>query len=155
LMPEWRFDVLVHQRSSPETAASFGGRSAELGVGELNPAFARIRGIAGLAENWDSYGASPPSRDALAQARWVLGTLRHRFPGLKGRLSPVEVAPLADGGVQLEWERRGGTLELEINPDGTFSYLHIGGNGEERKFVEKDRADLDEVLFLVVRTVIS
>lgn len=37
--------------------------------------------------------------------------------------APLEIMPIADGGIQLEWAGAGGELGLNAAPDGTWSYL--------------------------------
>ena len=49
---------------------------------------------------------------------------------------PYSVAPLADGGVQIEWRGPGGIVELEVGPAGELGYLFAkdqvsGSQGEE------------------------
>jgi len=118
----------------------------------LDPTLERIRRVADLAKDWDSYGALPPSREALANSRWILSKLEERLPEVED-LRPFALSPLADGGMQLEWERPGLSLELEINSDGSYGYLLVEGEGQARRSTEKDNADFEEVIGVIRRAV--
>ena len=60
--------------------------------------------------NWNNYNAAPLSTDAMKYARIIANAME------KGG---VFVAPLACGGVQIEWENQDGDyFEIEIYPDG-------------------------------------
>ena len=60
--------------------------------------------------NWNNYNAKPLSADAIKYARIIADAME------KGG---VFVAPLACGGVQIEWENKDGDyFEIEIHPDG-------------------------------------
>ena len=70
----------------------------------------RLDEFKSLEENWDSYGAQPISPKAIDRAKDLLRVCS----------PPCFIAPLADGGVQLEWEcpdanRR---AEVEVNAEG-------------------------------------
>ncbi len=51
---------------------------------------------------------------------------------------PWTVAPLANGGVQLEWKGPEGALEVEISPDGRLGYLLEVGQGADSSVQEGD-----------------
>ena len=67
--------------------------------------------LCGLRESWDSYRAQPITPAALATA----AQLAFVFQGLGW--TPVMV-PVADGGINLEWDFVGFELEILIRPDG-------------------------------------
>ncbi|TAE92181.1 MAG: hypothetical protein EAZ79_30395 [Oscillatoriales cyanobacterium] len=67
---------------------------------------------------------------------------------------PYDAAPIANGSLQLEWRSPYGNLEVEIKPDMSFSYLLIKGEGNERKFEEKNEVSLSEVLNVVSQLLI-
>jgi hypothetical protein len=54
-----------------------------------------------LRPNWNSYGAKPITEEAIAAMRKLLEAKPH-------------VVPLADGGLQLEWDQ----AEIVIQPNG-------------------------------------
>lgn len=80
--------------------------------------------LARLPEDWDSYGAAPPTAVAISAAHGLLANVAERYvePTDEDAL-PWAAAPLADGGVQFEWRGPGGAIEVEIGPDGGLAYL--------------------------------
>ena len=67
----------------------------------------------------------------------------------------MTAAPIANGSLQLEWRSPQGNLEVEIQPDQSFSYLLIKGEGSERNFEEKNEVSLSEVLNVVSQLLIQ
>ena len=64
--------------------------------------------VAGLPENWDSYGALPVSQRVLRRALDVaLKVMEDRYP-------EPQVGATVKGGVSFEWHRSGRSLEIEI-----------------------------------------
>lgn len=62
--------------------------------------------------NWNNYGAEPLSNIAIQKARIVADAME------KGG---IFIAPLASGGIQIEWENKNGDyFEIEIQPDGNI-----------------------------------
>ena len=66
-------------------------------------------------------------------------------------VKPITVAPLDDGGVQLEWRGTGGDIEIEISPDGRLDCLLVLGTGPDRRFVQPGDATEAEVLRRIAR----
>ena len=100
-----------------------------------------LRRLSKLLPNWDSYGALPLTERALAITRQLLDDIASEMAGVAARDGmPYHIAPLADGGILLEWETRGNGDELaaDISADGGFGYLRITGTGESRTFDEQD-----------------
>jgi hypothetical protein len=66
------------------------------------------------------------------------GQLSHR-PPLRCAITPPRdfVAPVADGGVQLEWDGPGGHLEVEIDHHALLSYLLVQDGPHGRSFEER------------------
>jgi hypothetical protein len=109
------------------------------GITGLRPAFLRIEEIEGLGADWDSYGAVPPTPEAISAARRLLHLVAAELGDRVGdRIAPYAVAPLANGGQQLEWRGAAGALEVEIGPHGTSGYLLVEGRGGKRAFQEAD-----------------
>lgn len=78
---------------------------------------ARLDELAGLKEDWDGYGAYPPSSVALTvAAQFVDQILREPLP-------PPIVVPVPSGGVQLEWAAGSVEIDLEIGPDGSAVFV--------------------------------
>ena len=100
-----------------------------------------LRQLGNSLPNWDSYGALPLTERALGTAGRLLGDIASEMASVAARDGmPYHIAPLADGGILLEWDTRGSGDELavDISADGEFGYLQITGTGESRTFDEQD-----------------
>ena len=76
-----------------------------------------LTGLFALPENWDSYGAQPIRRDVIEYAaEWIPSLLQSGTP------KPA-VIPTAQGGVQLEWHRKGVDVEIYIESPDTIRFL--------------------------------
>lgn len=88
-----------------------------------------------LRANWDGYEADPPSPEVLDVAKEFVGLLT-AFRGADS-LREIHVSPGRAGGVLIEWADPRSEHELEIEPDGTWGFLHTDrttGKMTERKF---------------------
>ncbi len=97
------------------------GDNQDLGLPPLqavNPGAAiRIRKLAKLEPDWDGYGGEPPTEKAIKMTAALLIAI-HRLT--RGQLESPFIAPLSDGGLELEWELDSGVeLMLVIPPTGT------------------------------------
>ena len=120
--------------------------------GLIWPVLEQIFEFAELEPNWDSYGAQPISLLAVKKAVQLLSQLAAIWPAAVAvSLRPYDVAPLSNGGVQLEWRSSKGSLEVEINPGAGYGYLLSLGQGAERRFEEADHASLTDILHLFPR----
>jgi len=115
----------------------------------LTSIFERLKEIAQLKADWDSYGAEPVSSVALVAAFELLDTVREQISRKVREPLPQFIAPLADGGLQLEWSGQQGDIEVEIDPNGDLGYVLIEGQGTNRKFKEQHQVSLNEVLNLL------
>ncbi|MBE9130114.1 MULTISPECIES: hypothetical protein [unclassified Coleofasciculus] len=115
----------------------------------LAPIFKRLKELAQLEADWDSYGAEPVSSVAIVTAFELLDALREQLSRKVRELLPQFIAPLVDGGLQLEWSGQQGELEVEIDPNGDLGYVLIEGQGTNRKFKEQHQVSLNEVLNLL------
>jgi hypothetical protein len=121
----------------------------------LDPILERLTQLTQLEADWDSYGALPVSSVAFVKVCQLLIDVKYSLSPLVGeRILPSDVAPIADGSLQLEWRGPHGKLEVEIKPDMDFSYLLIKGEGSERTFEEKNQVSLSEVLNVVSQVLI-
>gem|GEM_PF-4541779 len=48
-------------------------------------------------------------------------------------MAPYHIAPMPNGGLQIEWRRQLRSIELWIDPEGTFSALVDDGAGDVRE----------------------
>ena len=103
--------------------------------------------LAALPEDWDSYGASPPTARAISAAHGVLANVAERYVDVADEHAlPWATAPLADGGVQFEWRGPGGAIEVEIGPDGALNYLVEWAEQTVERSAPGSSARLEEVL---------
>lgn len=87
--------------------------------------------ISRLEGNWDSYGAEPVSREALAASRQILKELAATL------ILPSAIVPSAGGGTSIYFIRGDRTAYIENYNDGTQALVMYGG---------PDGADTAEVL---------
>jgi hypothetical protein len=88
------------------------------------PAFSRLDEFARFGPDWDSYGASPLSHEAIDVARVILHRLHElSLDGVTPALAPYHAAPSPDGGVAIEWRRDGRSMELWIGPNGSLAAI--------------------------------
>lgn len=112
---------------------------------------ARFDHLGGLERNWDSYEAEPISPKAISLAKTVVcrsiaALERH---GAKN-VYPFAIAPLSDGGVQVEWRGTAGFVEIEIGPSGALSALVGRGSHSSLADEEHPSVSLDDVAELLV-----
>lgn len=88
-----------------------------------------------LRPNWDGYNADPPDPEVLELAKEVVRFLANRRSG--NTFADIFVHPGRAGGVLIEWSDPLSEHELEIEPDGTWGFLHTDratGHMTERRF---------------------
>jgi hypothetical protein len=100
----------------------------------VRPALQRLAQLEVLEHDWDSYGGLPPCARSLTMARSMMVRMAKRF---EQHGVPSEVMPIADGGIQLEWQGRSGALAVNAAPDGSWSYLLIERGPDGRTFEER------------------
>jgi hypothetical protein len=121
----------------------------------LQPLFERLEQFAKLKAGWDSYDAVSIAGEAIDRAARLL-RLVSGFAWLVGHSAlPFAVTPSPDGGVQVEWRRPNAEIEVQINPDGTFGYLHIEKSETGRQFDEGEDVPIGQILNLILRTLLS
>ena len=108
----------------------------------------RLDDLAQLEQDWDSYEASRISPDAISMTYLLManvaGSLAFR---LGDRVRPYVIAPLADGGVQVEWRGPGGAIEVEVNPDESLNYLWLQ---HDQPSEEDDGVSLEEIQEMIL-----
>jgi hypothetical protein len=78
----------------------------------MEAALSRIRTLAQLESNWDSYNGVPLQASAVLHAVHLLGAI-FQYDDV-----PLPaIVPTSAGGLQLEWHRANATLEMEVSPD--------------------------------------
>ena len=96
----------------------------------------RIEYLSKLEPDWDGYGAKAISEDAIAQCQQILAETA-QVP--RHRLLQLFIAPLSNGGLELEWDSPSGNELMTVIPpdEGPLEYLStiLDSTGEK---VEKD-----------------
>jgi hypothetical protein len=110
----------------------------------LRVLFARLDVLSTFEDDWDSYGALPPTARAVGLASRVIVECAAHAGG-----TPSAVMPLPDGGLQLLWERGSEELQIDVGPDGALGYLAIHRGGGEPGMAEANDVSLSDVLALV------
>lgn len=113
----------------------------------VRPELEILEELAGLSEDWDSYGAAPIHQRAIRSASDLMVTVAKEFGTILGeRARPYAVAPVADGGVFVEWRGPDTKLQVRARPDGDFRYLMVRKVQHQRIAQEQSRVSLAEVL---------
>lgn len=122
-----------------------------LDQGATRPSFRTAREaldeLAQLRQDWDSYGASPPTAAAISAAHGLLSSVAEQYAETSDEwVLPWATAPLADGGVQFEWRGPGGAIEVEVTPQGRFNYLVERDERTVKRSDQEDNALVGEVV---------
>jgi hypothetical protein len=86
----------------------------------------------------EQHGGSSCAASALRTKAWVSTAV------------PYAVAPLVNGGIQVEW-RGGGLAEVEVQPNTTYAYLLMSPGPEQAVLDKRDSAEAAEVEQVVAR----
>ncbi len=147
------FQVTGPEDLAPRTRAAYEPSVSEMG---LLPTYQRLAQLTQLEPDWDSYGAAPVSDGAIAAAHEFLSLMSGQLlRAFAEHISPYTVAPLADGGIQIEWRGRRSALELEIDPAGVLSGLLMQHHETGRTYQEHDKVSSREAVDLVAQTLQS
>jgi hypothetical protein len=107
-----------------DTSGSIADRLQQAYREVLAPIYERIDEFRRLPANWDSYDANPISAVAVEHARLIaLAAIRENAFDTNSDSYSLRAFPLAEGGIQLEWESSHAYLEVEVGSDGRLSYL--------------------------------
>ena len=85
----------------------------------------RLRTLAALGPDWDSYGGDPPSRMALEVAENLVSEVGAWFGDLPGFADTLDIMPSPDGGVLLIWSDGKHTTQVRVLADGHLDTLLI------------------------------
>ncbi len=108
-----------------------------------------LQRISKLSANWDSYGSAPITDDAIVGALCaIVGLLEH----LNHELPPPAIVPTSRGGIQLEWHRGGGDIEINVTPERAFSAFTFNPRTEESvEFQSIGQADFRVIADLLAK----
>jgi hypothetical protein len=89
-------------------------------------AITKVFRVAGLPNNWDSYGSQSPTSKALDRA---IGLVTYvAAAGLEDLIPTPSVYPVSGGGIRLEWQDNAKELALEVLPNGLVEFFQAQGN---------------------------
>lgn len=91
---------------------------------ERHRMLAKLAELSALPDNWDGYGSPGPQPAVQEAASALIGIL------WKAGVPTPHFAPVSGGGLQLEWQKQGRELELEILPHGEIAFLKVYESGE-------------------------
>jgi len=118
-----------------ETSSEVEYESGQLRLGASVPVWEqRFEQFKQLPENWDSYGASRITDEAIEKGKSILA-----FMTAAGVLKQSFVAPSPSGGIEIEWYGAGKEVVLEIPPTGapiTYYMVETTVSGQEREIEE-------------------
>jgi hypothetical protein len=117
-------------------------------VKPLGAVVQRLQELLALPADWDSYGAERISPVAVSRAKGLVRNVASQYwPQVGTAAVPSFVAPIANGGVHLEWSGRDAEFELEVGEGAKLSYLWIDRRlSPERTFHERHDVDQHEVI---------
>ena len=90
---------------------------------ELIDSLSKINSFVKFKENWNSYGASPYSKNVLDNAKKAILKLNYQ----------PEIFPVADGSIQFEYDFNNSHLEMQIFEDRVEIYI-ADAAGNEKEF---------------------
>ncbi len=110
----------------------------------LYPTLSSFQELLQLPQDWDSYGASVITDEAIAGAADVLVGLHPPF-----EVPQPDVVPGSSGSVQLEWHRSGADVEIHISSAGhVTAFLFDSGEDVEFETIDQEaRVRLSRVLY--------
>lgn len=100
----------------------------------LKEASKRLRCLAALDPNWDSYGADPPSPRAIEAARDIIGEVATWFGDVPNFADALDLAPTPDGGVLLMRDGASRETQIRVNRDRQLDALLIDEEAGERRY---------------------
>ena len=90
----------------------------------MSPAVQSLLGLLQLPRNWDGYGAVQVQEQIAQKMLMVLVEVTDND-------APTpSIVPLSDGGIQIEWHRRGRNLEIEFPAGETPSFYYYEDGSE-------------------------
>lgn len=102
----------------------------------------KILDFADLEPDWDSYGAKPITLKSCRNTFNFYKAVLEKFPD---KTIARDVAPLSDGGIQIEFMTSNLDLEVEIHDTNRFAYLLVE-KGEPDIYTEDGNVDISIIL---------
>ena len=104
-----------------------------------------IRTFASLPVGWDSYDGEPVTFAAAFAALKFLERM------LSSDSPTPSVVPTSSGGLQFEWHRSVGDLEVYFSRDGRVSASYVSASGDESWEMEAEKMDSERLHGVVTR----
>jgi hypothetical protein len=112
-------------------------------------AFEKIGQFSNMEANWDSYGAKAISKDCISKSIDILNRIIELREDEGIYILPPFIAPLSDGGIQLEWERESRYLEISISYDSSINCFAIDDTSEGEISIEGSLKSLGSLKRLI------
>lgn len=128
--PQSAREAISETVTNPQAVCRLSPSSIERFISELRvePWFREIWGslreLRLLEADWNGYGEQPISHDSISDTIRIL----HRVA--KGGPAPV-IAPMYDGGIQIEWYGHDTEIEVEVPPEGPMSIYIVRPDGTD------------------------
>jgi hypothetical protein len=107
-----------------------------------------IDDIAMLKPCWDGNNAPVLSGLVASRAVLLLLTLEVESDGVTP--PPATIAPISDGGLQLEWDLDRLQIEVQVAPDGTYGYLMVHDPSGTERYEEADDLTLAQMTQVIL-----
>jgi len=119
------------------------GQAVHAWIGSILQGFANLLT---LEANWDGENGKPIAPALVGSALKFV-----RIAMVDFRLPPPSIVPISDGGLQIEWHRRGKDFEIEFSPDGSIRYHYFDSmsGGEQEDSVTDDISTVRQLLQLI------
>lgn len=119
---------------------------AKLECTQLVETYAKLADLAKLEQDWDSYGAWPPSAVAVGIAMQCIGDVYLRFrQESPDRALPFAVSPFS-GGIQIEWRANNLALQIDVEEDGSIGGVLDDASTGVSVYEEFDAMDVEAVV---------
>jgi hypothetical protein len=119
-------------------------------MGSIAPSLERLQELSKLEPNWDSYDGDPMSPAAIATASlliFVMDDERYRLTGCHAL--PWTIAPIPNGGILIEWKASARKVQVEIDPEGSLSYLIVDRSDLSPTYTEEHDVPMAKIRSLV------
>ena len=139
-------EIYVHDNKVIDIEVRCSIRGQELHAMEwLYPTLRAMAALPWWTDNWSS-GAT------RTQVRAVAGMLEILVAVLDSQTPPPAVVPTWNGGVQVEWDRNGIDLEIEVDPAGDIEYFFKSPAEECEGLISDDLGQLSEYARTVIES---
>jgi hypothetical protein len=126
------------------------GQEGTVAVTAFDHVLDRLQRLGRPESDADPYD-SPPSEEALREARRLLGYVLPHVPATPEQIDPMEITPIGNGGIFLAWLGQRGEAQLRIRANGEVDGLFVDLGDPEPRYEERHDITTDEAVRLVAR----